>query len=117
MSRALPRAAQRVSGISVALPAGFGGDRLRVGWLNGFLFTTSTGVPPEQKMLKGHLPRVIYHQVYYKKIISVELSAGLGGNQRGYLTRVYDLISEPFFPSQVIGVVRIISERKAPIPR
>ena len=22
------------------------------------------GVPPEQKMLKGHLPRVIYHQVY-----------------------------------------------------
>jgi len=29
------------------------GDRLRVGW-----------VPREQKMLKGHLPRVIYHQVY-----------------------------------------------------
>ena len=27
--------------------------RLRVG-----------GVPREQKMLKGHLPRVIYHQVY-----------------------------------------------------
>jgi len=23
------------------------------------------GVPREQKMLKGHLPRVIYHQVYY----------------------------------------------------
>ena len=22
------------------------------------------GVPPEQKMLKGHLPRVIYHQAY-----------------------------------------------------
>ena len=22
------------------------------------------GVPPEQKMLKGHLPRVIYHPVY-----------------------------------------------------
>jgi len=22
------------------------------------------GVPREQKMLKGHLPRVIYHQVY-----------------------------------------------------
>ena len=22
------------------------------------------GVPPEQKMLKGHLPRVINHQVY-----------------------------------------------------
>ena len=31
-------------------------DRLRVGWLDG--------VPREQKMLKGHLPRVIYHQVY-----------------------------------------------------
>ena len=28
------------------------GDRLRVGWLNG--------VPREQKMLKGHLPKVIY---------------------------------------------------------
>ena len=27
-------------------------DRLRVGW------------PREQKILKGHLPRVIYHQVY-----------------------------------------------------
>ena len=23
------------------------------------------GVPREQKMLKGHLPRVIYHQVYF----------------------------------------------------
>ena len=30
-------------------------DRLKVG---------SGGVPREQKMLKGHLPRVIYHQVY-----------------------------------------------------
>ena len=28
------------------------------------------GVPREQTMLKGHLPRVIYHQVYwYTKII------------------------------------------------
>ena len=26
---------------------------------------TSGRVPREQKMLKGHLPRVIYHQVYY----------------------------------------------------
>ena len=34
-------------------------DRLRIGWLNGL-----GGVPREQKMLKGHLPRVIYHQVY-----------------------------------------------------
>jgi len=33
-----------------------GGGRLRVGWLNG--------VPREQTMLKRHLPRVIYHQVY-----------------------------------------------------
>ena len=32
-------------------------DRLRVGWLN-------EGVPREQKMLKGHLPRVIYQQAY-----------------------------------------------------
>ena len=39
-----------------------GSDRLRVGWLNGFSFITSTGA--EQKMLKGHLPRVVYHQVY-----------------------------------------------------
>jgi len=31
-------------------------DRLRVGSLGG--------VPREQKMLKGHLPRVIYRQVY-----------------------------------------------------
>jgi hypothetical protein len=23
------------------------------------------GVPPEQEALKGHLPRVIYHQVHY----------------------------------------------------
>ena len=28
------------------------------------------GVPQEQKMLKGHLPRVVYHQVYkYTKIM------------------------------------------------
>ena len=26
--------------------------------------TSLGGVPREQKMLKGHLPRVIYHQVY-----------------------------------------------------
>ena len=49
-----------------------GVDRPRVGWLNGFSFIASTGacgVPREQKMLKGHLPRVIYHQVYeYTKI-------------------------------------------------
>jgi hypothetical protein len=31
-------------------------DRLRVGWLGG--------VPREQKMFKGHLPRVIHHRVY-----------------------------------------------------
>ena len=33
-------------------------DRLRVGWLDGF-----RRVPREQKMLKGHLSRVIHHQV------------------------------------------------------
>ena len=37
-------------------------DRLRVGWLNGF---SSRGVPREQKMLKGHLSRVIFQQTYY----------------------------------------------------
>jgi len=39
-------------------------DRLRVGRLGG--------VPLEQKMLKGHLPRVIYHHVnkYMKIIVS-----------------------------------------------
>jgi len=36
-------------------------DRLRVGWLNGH---SLGGVPREQKMIKGHLPRVIYHQEY-----------------------------------------------------
>ena len=38
-----------------------------------FVFTVSGlgGVPREQKMLKGHLPRVIYLQVYlYKKMSS-----------------------------------------------
>ena len=38
-----------------------GVDRLRVGWLNGFPYRASRG----QKMLKGHLPRVIYHQMYF----------------------------------------------------
>ena len=33
-----------------------GGDKLKVGWLGW--------VPREQKMLKGQLPRVKYHQVY-----------------------------------------------------
>ena len=28
------------------------------------IYYTLGGVPREQKMLKGHLPRVIYHQVY-----------------------------------------------------
>ena len=30
-----------------------------------------SGVPREQKMLKGHLPRVIYHQVYWYMKIKV----------------------------------------------
>ena len=29
-----------------------------------FIDRLRTGVPREQKMLKGHLPGVIYHQVY-----------------------------------------------------
>ena len=38
-------------------------DQLRVGWLDGFSSNSSTleGVPREQEILKGHLPRVIYH--------------------------------------------------------
>ena len=36
---------------------------------SGLVGSTVGGVPREQKMLKGHLPRVIYHQVYlYTKI-------------------------------------------------
>jgi len=43
-------------------------DGLRVGCLNGFSFLG--GVPREQKMLEGCLPRVIHHQVYlYRTII------------------------------------------------
>ena len=35
------------------------------------------GVPREQQILQGHLPRVTYHQVYwYSKIQSVGFSAG-----------------------------------------
>ena len=58
-------ASLEVRAIRVAMSAV---DRLRVCWLNGFSFITFTGslggVPREQKMLKGHLPRVIYHQEY-----------------------------------------------------
>jgi len=32
--------------------------------LVGSTGTSLGGVPREQKMLRGHLPRVIYHQVY-----------------------------------------------------
>ena len=32
-------------------------DSLRVGWLNRFLFI----IPREQKVLEGHLPKVVYH--------------------------------------------------------
>jgi len=41
------------------------------------------GVPRDQKMFKGHLPRVIYHQVYEytkKKIIPDTPNAGGAGN-------------------------------------
>jgi len=37
------------------------------------------GVPREQKMLKGHLTRVIYHQVYEDK----PLSSGLEHDKHG----------------------------------
>ena len=47
---------RKVTQVSVSV------DRLRVGWLNGFSWALG-GMPREQKMLKGHLPRVTYHQV------------------------------------------------------
>ena len=38
------------------------------------------GVPREQKMIKGHLPRVIYHQVYeYTKIPKVSPAMLMAG--------------------------------------
>ena len=37
-------------------------DRLRVGWLDGFSFLG--GLPREKKLLKGHLPRVVYITKY-----------------------------------------------------
>ena len=45
--------------------------RLRVCWLDEFSFITFAGAgargePREQKMLKGHLPRVIYHRVHFR---------------------------------------------------
>ena len=46
------------SGLDYLIHAGFTRQRRsKVDFLGG--------VPREQKMLKGHLPRVIYHQVYY----------------------------------------------------
>ena len=45
----------------------------------GFLRGTSLGgVPREQKMLKGHLPRVIYHQVYLYTKINISSGAPPG---------------------------------------
>ena len=37
-------------------------DRLKL--LKGHVIDPLGGVPREQKMLKGHLPRVIYHYAY-----------------------------------------------------
>ena len=34
------------------------------GWIDSGLVGSLGGVPREQKMLKGHLPTVIYNQVY-----------------------------------------------------
>ena len=45
-----------------------------VGWLNGFSFITSTaraplrGVPREQKMLKGHLPRYVIKYAHIRRL-------------------------------------------------
>ena len=38
------------------------------------------GVPREQKMLKGHLPRVIYHHLYnvFEENVQTGLSGGGG---------------------------------------
>ena len=49
----------RVLGFIVEVRRKASCDRLRVDGLNGF-----SCIPREQKMLEGHLPRVIYHQVY-----------------------------------------------------
>ena len=44
------------------------------------------GVPREQKMLKGHLPRVLYHQVYlYTQIIPVGFAMSHGAYTFGPL--------------------------------
>ena len=45
---------------------------------SGFLASVG-GVPQEQKMLKGHLPRVIYHQVYEMQRLTVSHSQILNG--------------------------------------
>ena len=59
-------------------------DRLRFGWLNGFF---TCGVRREQRMLKGHLPRVMYHQMYqHTKIEFTQDSAGFihAGHSAGH---------------------------------
>ena len=46
------------------------------------------GVPREQKMLKGHLPRVMYHQVYeYTKINVLKTFEGVPSSLRRGLVR------------------------------
>jgi len=67
-------------------------DRLRVGWLNGL-----GGVPREQKMLKGHLPRVIYRQVYYY----TKTHPNGGG--------VADMVSVVWFPVSVFSNLHVLS--------
>jgi len=63
--------------------SGVGTNKTVKGWL-AQRGTSLGGVPREQKMLKGHLPRVIYHQVYkYTKmkifqVVPFSLGSGLG---------------------------------------
>jgi len=55
---------------------------LRISGSGGLI--TLGGVPREQKMLKGHPPRVIYHQVYsYTKITSSTGSSALAPRSQG----------------------------------
>ena len=42
------------------------------------------GVPREQKMLKGHLPRVIYHRVYQYTKTKYLIEKQRGGEDLGY---------------------------------
>ena len=74
-------------------------QELRVGWLNGLSFSISTGagVPREQRILKGHLPRVIYHQVYLSIRSQTTFSATSDCSQASSIAVFTALISKKMF--------------------